>query len=143
MHTAQSWGRGLLMTLFIIAVGGAAMMAQQTEVVPAPEAAAAAAPAVELPAINSGSTAWMITATALVVLMTVPGLALFYSGMVRKKNVLATLMQVFATFAVISIVWMVIGYSLAFTDGSVWVGGLDRFLLTGLGVDSDRSGCRR
>ncbi len=136
MHTAQSWGRGLLMTLFIIVAGGAAMMAQQTGTMPEPAAAAAAAPAVELPAIDSGSTAWMITATALVVLMTVPGLALFYSGMVRKKNVLATLMQVFATFAVISIVWMVVGYSLAFTDGSIWVGGLDRFLLAGIGVDS-------
>jgi ammonium transporter, Amt family len=78
----------------------------------------------------------MITATALVVLMTVPGLALFYAGMVRKKNVLASLMQVFATFAVVSLVWMVIGYSLAFTDGSTWIGGLDRLMLAGLGVDS-------
>jgi ammonium transporter, Amt family len=124
------------MTLLIIVAGAAAMWLQGTAGVPAPAAAAAGAPAVELPPIDAGNTAWMITATALVVMMTVPGLALFYAGMVRKKNVLAALMQVFATFAVVSIVWMVIGYSLAFTDGSTWIGGLDRLMLAGLGVDS-------
>jgi ammonium transporter, Amt family len=124
------------MTLLIVVAGAAAMWLQGTAGVPAPAAAAAGAPAVELPPIDAGNTAWMITATALVVMMTVPGLALFYAGMVRKKNVLAALMQVFATFAVVSIVWMVIGYSLAFTDGSTWIGGLDRLMLAGLGVDS-------
>jgi Amt family ammonium transporter len=135
MHTVQSWSRVFFMTLLIVVAGAGVMLMQQTGTAPAP-VAAAVAPAAELPALDTGSTAWMIMATALVVMMTVPGLALFYAGMVRKKNVLATLMQVFATFAVISIVWMVIGYSLAFTDGSVWIGGLDRFLLNGIGIDS-------
>jgi Amt family ammonium transporter len=124
------------MTLLIVVAGAAAMWLQGTASAPAPATAVAGVPAVELPPIDAGNTAWMITATALVVLMTVPGLALFYAGMVRKKNVLAALMQVFATFAVVSLVWMVLGYSLTFTDGSTWIGGLDRVMLAGLGVDS-------
>ena len=95
-------------------------------------------------ALDSGDTAWMLTATALVLLMTLPGLALFYGGMVRKKNVLATMMQSFAVACLASIVWMVAGYSLAFdTAGmeegvinlSSFVGGAGRFFLTGLGPD--------
>jgi Amt family ammonium transporter len=82
--------------------------------------------------INSGDTAWMLTSTALVLLMTVPGLALFYGGMVRKKNVLATLMQSFAICSLVTLLWVVIGYSLAFMPGSGWLGGLDRFLLHGM-----------
>ena len=77
--------------------------------------AAAAAPAP--PAIDHGDTSWMLTSTALVLLMTVPGLALFYGGMVRKKNVLATVMQSFAITCLVTILWMIAGYSLAFTDG--------------------------
>jgi Amt family ammonium transporter len=88
------------------------------------------------PALDTGHTAWMITATALVLMMAIPGLALFYAGMVRKKNVLSVLMQVFATTAVISLVWAVVGYSLAFTDGSAWLGDTGRFLLRGLSIDS-------
>ncbi len=135
MHAATSWGRFFLVTLLIAGAGLAAMLAQQAAVTPA---AVAAAPAVaaELPAIDAGNTAWMITATALVLLMTLPGLALFYAGMVRKKNVLATLMQVFATAGVVSLVWMVIGYSLALTDGGPYLGDLSRLMLAGLGVDS-------
>ncbi len=68
--------------------------------------------------IDTGDTAWMLTSTALVLMMTVPGLALFYAGMVRKKNVLATLMQSFAICCLITVVWMVAGYSLAFTNGT-------------------------
>ena len=106
---------------------------------PAVEAAAAApqlaAHATAL-ALNSGDTAWMLTATALVLLMTVPGLALFYSGMVRKKNILATAAQSFAITAMVTVLWAVIGYSLAFTNGgdnNAFIGGMDRIMLTGMG----------
>jgi len=99
-------------------------------------AAAAAAPtapfSVDSSKINSGDTAWMLTSTALVLFMTIPGLALFYGGMVRKKNVLATLMQSFAITCVVTIVWVVIGYSLAFTPGNWFVGGLSRVFLNGM-----------
>ncbi|MCC8404290.1 ammonium transporter [Paraburkholderia sp. MMS20-SJTN17] len=102
-------------------------------------AAAAAAPAtptapfsVDSSKINSGDTAWMLTSTALVLFMTIPGLALFYGGMVRKKNVLATLMQSFAITCVVTIVWVVIGYSLAFTPGGSFIGGLSRFFMAGM-----------
>jgi len=96
---------------------------------------AAAAP----PAIDKGDTAWMLTSTALVLLMTIPGLALFYGGMVRKKNVLATVMQSFAITCLVTIVWMVAGYSLAFTDGAgmnKYIGGLSKFFLAGVTVDA-------
>ena len=72
------------------------------------------------PKIDTGDTAWMLTCTALVLMMTIPGLALFYAGMVRKKNVLATMMQSFAIAALVTVVWMVAGYSLAFGDGSAY-----------------------
>jgi Amt family ammonium transporter len=97
-------------------------------------AAAAAAPAAS--AINSGDTAWMLTSIALVLMMTVPGLALFYGGMVRKMNVLATLMQSFAVTCLVTVLWMVIGYSFAFTPGSPFIGGTSRFLLFGMALDS-------
>ena len=90
----------------------------------------------EPPALDAGNTAWMMTSTVLVLMMAIPGLALFYAGMVRKKNVLSVLMQVFATVCVISLVWAVIGYSLAFTDGNQWVGDLSRAMLSGVTVDS-------
>ncbi len=86
------------------------------------------------PAIDTGDTAWMLVSTALVLMMTIPGLALFYAGMVRKKNVLATLMQSFALCCIMSIVWMVAGYSLTFTTGTPWIGGLSRMFLNGLGA---------
>ena len=79
-----------------------------------------------------GDTAWMLASTALVLMMTIPGLALFYAGMVRKKNVLATLMQSFAICCLVTIVWMVAGYSLAFTNGNAYIGDLSRFFLHGL-----------
>ena len=88
------------------------------------------------PKIDSGDTAWMLTATALVLLMTIPGLALFYGGMVRKKNVLSVLMQCFAICCLMSILWMVIGYSLAFDTGNAYVGGLDKVFLKGLTVEA-------
>ncbi|NIJ43275.1 Amt family ammonium transporter [Parvibaculum indicum] len=91
------------------------------------------------PAISAGDTAWMITATALVLLMTIPGLALFYGGMVRKKNVVAMTAQNFVMAAVGTIVWMVAGYSLAFTDGggmNAVIGSLDKAFLSGVGVNA-------
>ncbi len=84
--------------------------------------------------INTGDTAWVLVCTALVLLMTIPGLTLFYGGMVRKKNILATMMQSFALCALISVVWMVAGYSLAFTNGDAWIGGSSRLFLNGLGT---------
>src|SRR5260370_1188597 len=104
---------------------------------PAPAAAApAAAAAAAAPKIDSGDTAWMLTSTALVLMMTIPGLALFYGGMVRKKNVLATVMQSFAVTCLVTVLWMIVSYSLAFTPGNPFVGGLCRVLLMGMTVDS-------
>ena len=86
--------------------------------------------------LDSGDTAWVLTSTALVLLMTIPGVALFYGGMVRKKNVLGVVMQSFAVTCLISVLWVVIGYSLAFSEGSAFVGGLDRLFLKGMTVES-------
>ena len=88
------------------------------------------------PALDSGDTAWMLTSTALVLLMTIPGVALFYGGMVRKKNVLGVVMQSFAITCLVSILWTVIGYSLAFSEGNAFVGGFERVFLKGMGVES-------
>jgi Amt family ammonium transporter len=109
----------------------------------APAAAAAAAPAAAPPApttpqlvgfdkVNSGDTAWMLASTALVLLMTIPGLALFYAGMVRKKNVLATLMQSFAITCLVTVLWVVAGYSMAFMPGGPFLGSFDRLFLSGM-----------
>ena len=82
--------------------------------------------------LNTASTSWILTSTALVLFMTIPGLSLFYAGLVRVKNVLSVLMQCFAITCVISIVWLVIGYSLAFSEGSWFVGGLDNMFMTNI-----------
>jgi Amt family ammonium transporter len=100
---------------------------------------APAAAAVPPPVPNKGDTAWMLVSTLLVILMTIPGLALFYGGLVRTKNMLSVLTQVFVIFSLISILWVVYGYSLAFTNGgglNSFIGGLDRLFLKGLTVDS-------
>ena len=89
----------------------------------------------DAPVLSGGDTAWMLTSTALVLFMTIPGLALFYGGMVRKKNVLATIMQSFAITALMTIVWMVIGYSIAFADGNAYFGGLSKMFLKDMTVD--------
>ena len=89
----------------------------------------------ETATISAADTAWMIVATALVLMMTVPGLALFYSGMVRKKNVLATMAQSLAAVAIISILWVAFGYSLAFVGDGPWLGTLDRWFLAGMTMD--------
>ncbi|MEQ8196227.1 MAG: ammonium transporter [Rhodospirillales bacterium] len=91
------------------------------------------------PKLDTGNTAWMLTSTALVLLMTIPGLAFFYGGMVRKKNLLATCMQSFAITCLMSIIWMVIGYSIAFGDGgslNAYMGGLDKAMLKHMAVDT-------
>jgi Amt family ammonium transporter len=94
----------------------------------APGATATPAPA---PTPNKGDVAWMLTSTALVLMMSIPGLALFYGGMVRAKNMLSVLMQVFVTFSLIVVLWCIYGYSLAFTEGNAYFGGLDRLFLGG------------
>src|SRR5215831_7369315 len=109
-----------------------AALAQQTPEAAAP--AAGAAPAVS--ALNTGDTAWMLTSVALVLMMTIPGLALFYGGMVRKMNVLATVMQSFAVTCLVTVLWTIVTYSMAFTPGSPFVGGMSRFLLMGMTLDS-------
>jgi Amt family ammonium transporter len=114
----------------------------------APSAASSASPAtaavaptqptlVGMDKISSGDTAWMLTSTALVLMMTIPGLALFYGGMVRKKNVLATLMQSFAITCVVTLLWWLIGYSWAFTPGTAYLGGATRALFNGMTVMKD------
>jgi len=103
---------------------------------PAATAPAAAPAAATAPKVDKGDTTWMMTATALVILMTIPGLALFYGGMVRAKNALSVLMQVFVTFCLISVVWVIYGYSIAFTGGSAFMGGLSKMFLSGVTADS-------
>ena len=103
---------------------------------PAAEAAAASAPAADASAPaavpNKGDTAWMMVSTLLVILMTVPGLALFYGGLVRSKNMLSVLMQVMVTFSLIVVLWFIYGYSLAFTEGGAFFGGWDRLFMKGI-----------
>ena len=126
-------GVSLLRTLFaapMVVLWIVAALAQQAPDTTAP-AVATSVPS----GLNSGDTAWMLTATALVLMMTIPGLALFYGGMVRKMNVLATVMQSFAVTCLVTVLWMVVSYSLAFTGGSPFVGGLSRVLLLGMTLD--------
>jgi Amt family ammonium transporter len=113
-----------LATVIATLAGSAASWAQTA----APAAAAA-------PGLNSGDTAWMLTSTALVLMMTIPGLALFYGGMVRKMNVLATVMQSFAVTCLVTVLWTVVGYSLAFTEGTPFIGGLSRWFLLGMTME--------
>jgi Amt family ammonium transporter len=86
--------------------------------------------------VNAADTAWMIAATGLVLMMTIPGLALFYAGLVRKKNILATMAQSLGAAAIVSLLWGALGYSLAFSGGNAWLGSLDRIFLAGMGMDS-------
>src|SRR3972149_2879007 len=97
-------------------------------------AAAPAAPAA--PTFNKGDNAWMLTSSVLVLLMTIPGLALFYGGMVRSKNMLSVLAHVFYTVCIVTIIWVIYGYSLAFTGGSPFIGGLSKGVLMGVTTDS-------
>lgn len=93
--------------------------------------------AADAPTLNNANTAWMLTATALVLFMTLPGLALFYGGLVRTKNVLSILMQCFAISGMVSVLWILFAYSLSFGDGgatNAWLGGWDKALMAGIGV---------
>ncbi|MER8365217.1 MULTISPECIES: ammonium transporter [unclassified Mesorhizobium] len=120
----------VLGSLALAALGTVAAFAQE---------AAPAAPAAPAPALDTGNTAWMLTSTALVLMMTVPGLALFYGGMVRKKNVLATIMQSFAITCLVTVLWFMFGYSLAFSDGggmNAYLGGFSKFFHNGITTSS-------
>ncbi|HYG07532.1 MAG TPA: ammonium transporter [Stenotrophomonas sp.] len=110
-----------------------ALTAEAAATAPAPEATAAAeAP----PTVDKGDVAWMLTSTLLVLMMVVPGLALFYGGMVRAKNVLSVLIQVAVVFSLISVLWVVYGYSLAFSGEGPWIGNLDKALLRGVDINT-------
>ena len=100
----------------------------------------AAAPAFAEPQIDTGDQAWMLTSTALVLMMTIPGLALFYAGMVRKKNVLATMMQSFAITCIVTLAWVVAGYSIAFTNGNAFMGDFSRVMLKGIADGISKGG---
>ena len=142
---------GILLGLFLSVASFDASYAQAPATPPAAAAPAAApAPAAPPPTCDaaakppvlsgcktdSGDTAWMLTSTALVLMMTIPGLGLFYGGMVRKKNVLATVMQSFAITCIVTVLWMIVGYSLAFTEGSMnaYLGSFDKLFLAGVGT---------
>jgi Amt family ammonium transporter len=137
---------GLCLILAGLLLGWSALSAtaQQQPAPAAPPAAQATAPGARAadaapPAaakLDSGDTAWMLTAVALVLMMTIPGLALFYGGMVRKMNVLATVMQSFTVTCLVTVLWTVCTYSMAFTTGSPFIGGMTRFLLMGMTLDS-------
>ena len=111
------------------AAAAPAVMAAPAAAAPIPAAPASAAPA---PVPNKGDTAWMMVSTILVILMVVPGLALFYGGLVRSKNMLSVLMQVMVTFSMIVVLWFLYGYSLAFTEGNAFFGGFDRLFMKGI-----------
>ncbi|MBB6409531.1 ammonium transporter [Mesorhizobium sangaii] len=130
--TLKTTGRAALLgSLALAALGTVAAFAQEA----APAAAAAAPAAAPTPVLDTGNTAWMLTSTALVLMMTIPGLALFYGGMVRKKNVLATIMQSFAITCLVTVLWFMFGYSLAFSDGggmNAYLGGTSKFFHHGI-----------
>ena len=123
-----------------VAFTGAALAQDKPAAMPDKPAAAAEAakPAAEAPKpkVDKGDTAWMMVSTLLVILMTVPGLALFYGGMVRAKNTLSVLMQVFVTFCLIGVVWVIYGYSMTFTSGNAFFGGFSKLFLSGVTSES-------
>ena len=137
-----------------LAFGGLGAMAQTAPAEPTPAVAAPAAdaaPAAAAPAaaeaapaaaaapketMDKGDVAWMMVSTVLVILMVIPGLALFYGGLVRSKNMLSVLMQVMVVFSLIGVLWVVYGYSLAFTEGTPFIGSLDKLFLSGVSVES-------
>lgn len=135
--TLKTTGRAAALgSLALAAWGSVAAFAQE-----AAPAAAAAAPAAPTPVLDTGNTAWMLTSTALVLMMTIPGLALFYGGMVRKKNVLATIMQSFAITCLVTILWFMFGYSLAFSTNdsasvNSFIGGASKFFHHGITTSS-------
>jgi ammonium transporter, Amt family len=136
---ASALGLGLFGTSGLAFAGEVADPAMATEVAPAEAAPATEAAAEEAPTLDAGSTAWMIMATVLVVAMIIPGLALFYGGLVRTKNMLSVLMQVFVTCSLVSVIWVIYGYSLTFTEGgglNDYIGGFSKAFLSGVNSDS-------
>ncbi len=142
----------VVLAILVAASLNASAIAQEKAAPSAPAAAPVAPAAAPAPAappaptkpelidtskINSGDTAWMLASMALVLMMTIPGVALFYGGMVRKKNVLATVMQSFAITCLVTVLWVICGYSLSFTPGSPYIGSLDRFFLSGMSFMKD------
>ncbi len=130
--TFKTWTRAGLPVLLAAAAVALPALGQPVE------APAAASPAIEAATstVNKGDVAWMMTSTVLVLLMTVPGLALFYGGLVRAKNMLSVLMQVLTITAVMMLVWALYGYSLAFTSGNAFIGGFEKAFLAGITADS-------
>ncbi len=135
----------------VMAQDKAAAPAATTAPAAAPVATPAAAPAMAAPAAeapaatpaptpNKGDNAWMIVATLLVIMMSIPGLALFYGGLVRSKNMLSILMQVFVVFSLIIVLWTIYGYSIAFTEGTAFFGGFDRLMMSGIFTLKDGAG---
>lgn len=149
-RTFSGWKARLNVLLLVLLCLGAAVAfdvsAQETVPVAAPtgaEPAMASEPtaspadeAAPTPVVDKGDVAWMLTSTLLVLLMTVPGLALFYGGMVRSKNVLSVLAQVISVFSLLVLLWVAYGYSLAFAGGGAWIGSFDKVFLKGVGVDT-------
>ena len=145
--TMKNFFASLLLGLSLLTVTSAALAQTPAPAAPAAAAAAAPAPAAAAPAAeaaapaaapvpNKGDTAWMTVATLLVILMTIPGLALFYGGLVRSKNMLSVLMQVFVVTSMIYVLWVLYGYTAAFTGGNPFIGGLDKLFLKGITPDS-------
>ena len=123
---------GLAAIVFALCLCFVAFDVAFAEMAQAPAAAAPAAAAAE-PTVNKGDTAWMLSATVLVLLMTIPGLALFYGGLVRQKNMLSVLMWVFYSVCIVTVIWCLFGYSMGFTGGSTpFVGGLSKAFLAGV-----------
>jgi Amt family ammonium transporter len=132
-----------MLALLVVAAGAGAQDKDKAPEKPAAEAKAEPAKAeakaepkkeeakAPAPTPNKGDVAWMLTCTALVLMMSVPALALFYGGMVRSKNALSMLMQVFVVFSLVTVLWCIYGYSLAFTEGNAYFGGFDRLFLKG------------
>ncbi len=123
---------GLTSVAYADEAASAAAAATATAAVAAPAAAPAAPVAAPAPVPNKGDTSWMLIATVLVIMMSIPGLALFYGGLVRSKNMLSMLMQVFTIFALITVLWAIYGYSLTFTTGNAFFGSFDRLFLKGI-----------
>jgi Amt family ammonium transporter len=117
--TTRQWPRSWLLSISLLLIGlPSAVMAQDET------------------AFSGADTAWILTSTALVLFMTLPGLVLFYGGLVRAQNVLSVMMHCFAICCVCSVLWLVVGYSLAFAEGNAWIGGLSKMLLAGVGTDT-------
>ncbi|WP_434514470.1 ammonium transporter [Dechloromonas sp. ARDL1] len=133
---APAWAEEKAAAPVAAAAEAAPAVAAPAAVAPAAAEAAASAPAVAPIPPNKGDNAWVMVSAALVILMSIPGLALFYGGLVRTKNMLSVLMQVFVTFSLISVLWVVYGYSAAFTEGNQFFGVLDKMFLKGVTVDS-------